>query len=52
MVDMEKADCSSAKLAEILRSRAGVEGVRVISRASSVFGYSTFPIILNGLTAE
>jgi hypothetical protein len=49
MVDMAAADCSSSKLAEILRSRAGVDEVRVIPRAGSIFGYSTFPIIINGV---
>ncbi len=32
MVDMAEADCASSKLAEILRARAGVDEVRVISR--------------------
>jgi hypothetical protein len=47
MVDMAEADCASSKLAEILRARAGVDEVRVISRAGAIFGYSTFPIVLN-----
>ncbi len=42
------ADCSASKLGEILRSKSGVESVHVISRTGSLFGYSTFPIILNG----
>ena len=50
MVDMAGADCSSSKLAELLRSRPGVDEVRVISRAGSLFGYSTFPLILNGVS--
>lgn len=49
MVDMSRADRSSSELAEILRSRSGVEEVRVISRAGAIFGYSSFPIILNGV---
>jgi hypothetical protein len=48
LVDMAGADCPSSKLGEILRSKSGVESVHVISRAGSLFGYSTFPIILNG----
>jgi hypothetical protein len=49
LADMVGADCSSSKLGEILRSKSGVESVHVISRAGSLFGYSTFPIILNGV---
>jgi hypothetical protein len=49
MVDMAAADCSASSLAEIIRSKSEVEDVRVISRAGSIFGYSTFPIILNGM---
>ena len=48
LVDMSGADCSAARLGEILRSRSGVDSVQVISRAGSTFGYSTFPLILNG----
>lgn len=49
IADMEQADCSSSVLAEMLRTRPGVDEVRVISRAGAIFGYSTFPIILNGV---
>ncbi len=49
MVDMSGADCSSSKLAEFLRSKSGVDIVYVIPRAGSLFGYSTFPVILNGI---
>lgn len=49
MVDIAGADCSASKLAEILRSKPGVDEVRVIPREGAIFGFSTFPIILNGV---
>ena len=44
---MSKADCSTSTLAEILRSRKDVDTVKVVSRSGAVFGFSTFPILLN-----
>jgi len=49
LADMTGADCSSSRLAEILRSKSEVDSVQVIPRTGALFGYSTFPIILNGL---